>query len=84
MLDRLMNQTLNLANPHLIARIAVSTVFFVNGALFANWVSRIPAVREALNLNKAELGVALLGLAVGALIAFPNWVWPCLDWQSGR
>lgn len=75
MLDRFMNQALNPTNANLIARTAVSTVFFVNGALFANWVSRIPAVREALNLNKAELGVALLGLAVGALIAFPVAGW---------
>ena len=70
MLNHLMNTSLT-SNPNLIARIAVSAVFFVNGALFANWVSRIPAVRENLDLNKAELGVALLGAAVGALIAFP-------------
>ncbi len=75
MLDRFMNQALNPTNANLIARIAVGTVFFINGALFANWVSRIPAVREALNLNKAELGVALLGLAVGALVAFPVAGW---------
>ena len=58
-----------------IARIAVSTVFFVNGALIASWVSRIPAVNERLGLNKAELGIGLLGMAVGALFAFPIAGW---------
>jgi hypothetical protein len=28
------------------ARRAVTTLFFVNGALFATWVSRIPAIEE--------------------------------------
>ena len=51
-------------------RLAVAFIFGLNGALIANWVSRIPAVKGHLALNDAELGVALLGLAVGALVAF--------------
>ena len=58
-----------------ISRIAVSTVFFINGAMIASWVSRIPAVSESLGLNKAQLGIGLLGMAVGALIAFPVAGW---------
>lgn len=65
--------------PPVMARIAVSLVFLLNGALFANWVSRIPAVQDALDLNKAQLGLALLGMAVGALIAFP-----VAGWAIGR
>ena len=51
------------------ARGAVLLVFLVNGALTATWASRIPAIKHALGLNQAELGVALLGGAIGALIA---------------
>lgn len=46
-------------------------VFFCNGAGFASWVSRIPAVREGLALSEGELGTALLAMAAGALISFP-------------
>jgi MFS family permease len=53
------------------ARAAVATIFFLNGFGFASWVSRIPAVRQALNLTDGALGTALLAIAVGALVAFP-------------
>eukprot|EP01035_Chromulina_nebulosa_P044595 gene44595-60403_t len=52
-------------------RLAISLVFFCNGAGFASWVSRIPAVREGLGLTEGELGTALLAMAAGALISFP-------------
>jgi MFS family permease len=53
------------------ARTAVSVIFFLNGFGFASWVSRIPAVRQALNLTDGALGTALLATGVGALVAFP-------------
>jgi MFS family permease len=52
-------------------RFAISAIFFVNGFTLAGWVSRIPAVTAALELSQAELGTALLGMAIGALMAFP-------------
>ena len=52
------------------ARWAVSLVFFCNGAGFASWVSRIPAVRDGVGLNEGELGTALFALAAGAIVAF--------------
>jgi len=52
-------------------RLAISLVFLVNGAVLATWVSRIPVIKNALGLSNAQLGLALLGMAVGALIAFP-------------
>lgn len=52
-------------------RLAISAVFFVNGLTLATWVARIPAVSEALGLSRAGLGTALLGMAIGALTAFP-------------
>lgn len=52
-------------------RLAISLVFFCNGAGFASWVSRIPAVREQVGLGDGELGTALLAMAAGALLSFP-------------
>lgn len=53
------------------ARIAVAVVFFVNGAVFANWVQRIPAVQDQVHAGTGPLGLALLGLAVGASLSKP-------------
>jgi len=53
------------------ARWAVAAMFLVNGALLANWVARIPAVQQRLGLSAGALGIALLGMAIGALAAFP-------------
>jgi MFS family permease len=53
------------------ARAATAAIFFLNGFGFATWVSRIPAVRQALNLTEGALGTALLAIGVGALVAFP-------------
>ena len=53
------------------ARFGVFVSFLVNGFAFASWVSRIPGVRHRLDLTDAQLGFALFGLAIGALIGFP-------------
>lgn len=50
---------------------ATRIVFAGNGALFATWVSRIPAVRDDLGADERGLGFALLFTAVGSLIAMP-------------
>jgi MFS family permease len=49
----------------------VVTFFFVNGALFGSWVSRIPEIRGELGLSKGVLGTVLLGLAIGAVVGLP-------------
>jgi MFS family permease len=53
------------------ARAAVVTFFFINGALFGSWVSRIPDIRGELGLSKGLLGTVLLGLAIGAVLGLP-------------
>lgn len=53
------------------ARRAVTSLFFANGAIFATWVSRIPAIEELRGLEHATFGLALLIVAVGAVIAMP-------------
>ncbi|GCE20398.1 MFS transporter [Dictyobacter kobayashii] len=53
----------------LIARAAVIALFFSNGTVIATWATRIPAIQTKLNLPPGQLGIALLGAAVGALLA---------------
>jgi MFS family permease len=53
-------------------RAAITTVFFVNGALFASMASRIPALADRTDAGNGTLGLALLGPAVGALVAMPQ------------
>lgn len=52
-----------------VARLAVLIMFFVNGAILGNWVSRIPQIQDTLNLSEGTLGLVLLGLAAGVLVA---------------
>jgi MFS family permease len=54
------------------ARSAIAIVFFVDGALFASWVSRIPALASHVGADSATLGLVLLAPAVGALVAMPT------------
>ena len=51
------------------ARLAVLLTFFINGAIYASWVARIPAVQAELALSEAGLGLVLLGLSAGVLAA---------------
>ncbi|MGJ3237188.1 MAG: MFS transporter [Anaerolineae bacterium] len=57
-----------IARQLLFARIAVSVVFFTVGAVFANWVSRIPEVKTELNLTEGTLGLALMVLSIGVIL----------------
>ena len=50
---------------------AVFVAFFGSGVAFASWASRIPQVRDALGLEPGALGLVLLALAVGSVIALP-------------
>ena len=50
---------------------AVYAVFILSGFAFASWASRIPQVRDALDLSQSGLGLILLAMAVGSVIALP-------------
>ncbi|UNX54390.1 MFS transporter [Georgenia sp. TF02-10] len=50
---------------------ATFAIFVLNGLVFASWVSRLPAVRDALGLSPARLGVLLLVGSLGSVIALP-------------
>ncbi len=53
------------------ARVAVTAIFFLNGAIFGSWAARIPAIRDRLSLSNGELGIALASIACGAVLAMP-------------
>jgi MFS family permease len=55
----------------LAATRATYVAFIAAGFAFASWASRIPQVRDRLHLDSAELGLVLLAIAAGSLIALP-------------
>ncbi|MEU2664904.1 MFS transporter [Micromonospora sp. DT46] len=56
----------------LAARTGVAVVFALNGLAVATWFSRVPAARDALGLSAGRLGLLLLAMSVGALLAMPT------------
>lgn len=49
--------------------------FLLAGVSFASWASRIPNARDALDLTPSRLGLVLLALSAGAVIALPSTGW---------
>ena len=45
--------------------------FLLLGVVYASWAARVPAVRDALRLDAADLSIALLGGGAGAVLSFP-------------
>jgi fucose permease len=54
------------------SRNAVAAVFALNGLAIANWISRVPAIRDELELIPAQVGLLLLAMSTGAVIALPS------------
>ncbi|CAH1678138.1 Fucose permease [Hyphomicrobiales bacterium] len=52
-------------------RMATAVLFLVNGAVFGAWATHIPVVKTVHDLSPSLLGLALLALAAGALLAMP-------------
>jgi predicted MFS family arabinose efflux permease len=50
---------------------ATYAAFAGSGFAFASWASRIPQVRSDLDLSNAALGLVLLALAAGSVLALP-------------
>ena len=50
---------------------ATYAAFIATGFAFSSWASRIPQVRDRLELDPSQLGLLLLAIAAGSLIALP-------------
>jgi fucose permease len=53
------------------AKGAVYIAFAGSGFAFASWAARIPQVRDRLHLDPGTLGLVLLCIAIGSIIAMP-------------
>jgi MFS family permease len=58
-----------------VYRIAVSIFFFVSGFTGSSWASRIPDIKDKLQLSEAALGGVLFALPVGQLLSLPLSGW---------
>lgn len=67
--------TLSMTQSNRVYRAAVSTLFFLQGLCFATWASRIPTIQQSLQLSDGALGLILLALPVGSMIALPLSGW---------
>jgi predicted MFS family arabinose efflux permease len=58
------------------ATYATYAAFMGSGVALASWAARIPQVRDGLSLSPSALGLVLLSMAVGSIIALPlsGWV----------
>jgi MFS family permease len=68
----------------LLHRIAVKTAFFINGFIFANWVSRLPRIQEMFNADDGTIGLVLLASSIGAVGAMPFTGWVIIKNGSRR
>ncbi|MFC4165714.1 MFS transporter [Teichococcus aestuarii] len=53
------------------ARLAIRLVFLVNGAVLAGWAPLVPLAKARLGLDEGQLGLVLLALGAGAILAMP-------------
>jgi MFS family permease len=56
-------------------RIAVSTFFFINGFLYANWTARLPELQRYFGVNNSQLGTLLFCIAFGSIVSMPFAGW---------
>jgi MFS family permease len=53
------------------AKASVAIVFLINGLAFASWAARVPAIRDTLGLTPGQVGLLLLSVSSGTLVALP-------------
>lgn len=48
--------------------VASGVLFFANGAIYGNWIPRLPEIKDRLDVSNSGLGLALLGGGIGGLV----------------
>ncbi|MEO6201185.1 MAG: MFS transporter [Cryobacterium sp.] len=56
-------------------RNAVFAMFFIMGLSLATWFSRVPAIRDGLQLDTAQVGLVIFGLSGGSVLGLLIAVW---------
>ena len=62
---------------------ATYIAFVMSGFAFANWAARIPQVRQHFQLQPSTLGLVLLAIAAGSIVALPL-SGPVIAWLGPR
>ncbi|QCR24928.1 MFS transporter [Pontibacter sp. SGAir0037] len=70
-----MNTTLANRYSKTTYRVAVGSMFFLQGLCFASWGSRIPSIQEKLQLSETALGMVLFSLPIGLMLSLPFSGW---------
>ena len=52
----------------LVWRNGIFAVFAMCGVALASWMARTPAIKEALGISTAEMGILIFGLAAGSIL----------------
>jgi fucose permease len=50
------------------ARVGATACFLFTGVISASWASRVPAIKDGLDLSDGQFAIALLGLEAGAVV----------------
>lgn len=64
--------------------LSVGLTFMTLSVVFGSWLARLPEIQAALALSEGQLGLALLGLPLGALVAMPLAGWLMKRLSTGR
>jgi MFS family permease len=58
------------ATPSLVRRamFGVFVTFGINGVAVATWISRLPAIRDILDVSLAQVGILLFGMSAGSIL----------------
>jgi MFS family permease len=68
----------------LLARIAISAVFFGNGFGIGTWAAQLPRLKAGLSLSDGQLALALLAFGIGAVGTMPMTGWAASRFGSHR
>ena len=58
-----------LSRPQFVRwRIAIFAIFLASGLSIATWASRVPSIAAALQIDKAQIGLLLLGMGLSSIV----------------